>query len=170
NSDILPEIGINYEIGFKGNFLTNKIYTEVNLYATTIKNLLVARRVAEDQYVGINAGESLHQGIEFLINGKIVSTEKIQLNSYISGSINHFEFVDFMDNDENFSGNQLPSVPEFQWNFGLDFMARSFTFSTSYRTVGKMFLNDANSLSSQPYQLLDINTNYTLSIWKNLKA
>ena len=25
NPDILPEIGINYEIGFKGNFLKNKI-------------------------------------------------------------------------------------------------------------------------------------------------
>ncbi|UPQ79540.1 TonB-dependent receptor [Flavobacterium azooxidireducens] len=170
NPDILPEIGINYEIGFKGNFLKNKIYTEVNLYATTIKNLLVARRVAEDQYVGINAGESLHQGIEFLINGKLLSTEKIQLNSYVSGSLNHFEFVDFIDNDNDFSGNQLPSVPEFQWNFGLDFTTKSFTFSTSYRTVGKMFLNDANSLSSQPYQLLDINTNYTFSIWKDLKA
>jgi iron complex outermembrane receptor protein len=170
NPDILPEIGINYEIGFKGNFLSNKIYTEVNVYATTIKNLLVARRVAEDQYVGINAGESLHQGIEFLINGKLISTEKIQLNSYISGSLNHFEFVDFIDNDNDFSGNQLPSVPEFQWNFGLNFTAKSLTFSTSYLTVGKMFLNDANSLSSQPYQLLDINTNYTFSLWKNLKA
>lgn len=170
NPDILPEIGINYEIGFKGNFLKNKIYTEFNFYTTKIKNLLVARRVAEDQYVGINAGESLHQGIEFLINGKMISTEKIQLNAYISGSLNHFEFIDFIDNDNDFSGNQLPSVPEFQWNFGLDFTTKSFTFSTSYRTVGKMFLNDANSLSSQPYQLLDINTNYTFSIWKNLKA
>lgn len=170
NPDILPEIGVNYEIGFKGNFFKNKIYTEVNLYITTIQNLLVAKRVAEDQYVGINAGESLHQGIEFLINGKMISTEKAQLNAYISGSINHFEFVDFIDNDNDFSGNQLPSVPEFQWNFGLDFMAKSFTFSTSYRTVGKMFLNDANSLSTQPYQLLDINANYTFSIWKNLKA
>lgn len=170
NSDILPEIGINYEIGFKGNFLKNKIYTEVNFYSTSIKNLLVARRIAEDQYVGINAGESLHQGVEFLINGKLISTEKIQLNSYISGSFNHFEFVDFIDNDNDFSGNQLPSVPEFQWNFGLDFSVQSFTFSTSYRTVGKMFLNDGNSLSTQPYQLLDINTNYTFSIWKNLKA
>ena len=170
NPNILPEIGINYELGFKGNFLKNKIYTEVNLYVTTIKNLLVARRVAEDQFVGLNAGESLHQGIEFLINGKIISSEKIQLNSYISGSINHFEFIDFVDSDEDFSENQLPSVPEFQWNFGLDFTAKSFTFSTSYRTVGKMFLNDANSLSTQPYQLLDINTNYTFSIWNNLKA
>jgi iron complex outermembrane receptor protein len=142
----------------------------VNLYATTIKNLLVARRIAEDQYVGINAGESHHQGVEFLINGKLITTEKIQLNSYVSGSLNHFEFVDFIDNDNDFSGNQLPSVPEFQLNFGLDFTAKSFTFSTSYRTVGKMFLNDANSLSSQPYQLLDINTSYTFSIWKNLKA
>jgi iron complex outermembrane recepter protein len=170
NPDILPEIGINYEIGFKGNFLKNKIYTEVNLYATTIKNLLVARRIAEDQYVGINAGESFHQGIEFLINGKLISNEKIQLNSYASGSLNHFEFVDFIDNDNDFSGNQLPSVPEFQWNFGLDFTAKSFTFSTSYRTVGKIFLNDANSLSSQPYQLLDINSNYTFSIWKNINV
>lgn len=170
NPDILPEIGINYEVGFKGNFLKNKIYTEVSLYATTIKNLLVARRVAEDQFVGINAGESLHQGIEFLINGKLISTEKIQLNSYISGNLNHFEFVDFLDNDNDFSGNQLPSVPEFQWNFGLDFTAKSFTFSTSYRSVGNMFLNDANSLFSEPYQLLDIHTTYTFSIWKNLKA
>lgn len=170
NPTILPEIGINYEVGFKGNFMQNRIYTEVNLYATTIKNVLVARRIAEDQYVGINAGESLHQGIEFLINGKLLSTEKIQLNSYISGSLNHFEFVDFVDNDNDFSGNQLPSVPEFQWNVGLDFSLKSFSFSTSYRTVGKMFLNDSNSLSSQPYQLLDINTNYTFSVWKNLKV
>lgn len=170
NPDILPEIGVNYEIGFKGNFLKNKIYTEVNLYITTIQNLLVARRVAEDQYVGINAGESLHQGIEFLINGKLISTEKAQLNASISGSLNHFEFIDFIDNDNDFSGNQLPSVPEFQWNFGLDFTAKSFTISTSYRTVGKMFLNDGNSLSTQPYQLLDINTNYAFSIWKNLKT
>jgi iron complex outermembrane receptor protein len=170
NPNILPEIGINYEIGFKGNFLKNKIYTEVNLYVTTIQNLLVARRVAEDQYVGINAGQSLHQGVEFLINGKLISIEKIQLNTYLSGSFNHFEFVDFIDNDNNFSGNQLPSVPEFQWNVGLDFSVKAFTFSSSYRTVGKMFLNDANSLSTQPYQLLDINTTYTFSIWKDLKA
>jgi iron complex outermembrane receptor protein len=170
NPNILPEIGINYEIGFKGNFLKNKIYTEVILYATKIENLLVARRIAEDQYVGINAGESLHQGVEFLINWKFISTEKIQLNSYISGSINHFEFVDFIDNNEDFSGNQLPSVPEFQWNVGLDFSIKAFTFSSSYRTVGKMFLNVANSLSTQPYQLLDINTTYTFSIWKDLKA
>ena len=170
NPNILPEIGINYEIGFKGNFLKNKLYTEISFYSTSIKNLLVARRIAEDQYVGINAGESLHQGVEFLITGKFISTEKIQLNAYLSGSFNHFEFVDFMDNDEDFSGNQLPSVPEFQWNVGLDFSVKSFSFSTSYRTVGKMFLNDANSLSTQPNQLLDINTTYTFSIWKDLKA
>lgn len=169
NPDIMPEIGLNYEMGFKGHFLNNKLYGELIVYSTAIKNLLVARRVAEDEYVGLNAGESLHQGVEFLMNGKILSTEKIKLNVNISGSLNHFEFIEFLDNDQDFSGNQLPSVPEFQWHFGLDFSVKSFAISTSYRAVGKMFLNDANSLTSQPYQVLDINSNYSFSIWKNLK-
>lgn len=170
NPTILPEIGINYEMGFKGNFIRNKIYTEVTFYTTSIKNLLIAQRIAEDQYAGLNAGESLHQGIEFLINTKLLSTEKIQLNCFLSGSSNHFEFVDFINNDQDFSGNQLPGVPEFQWNFGTEFSVKSFTLSTSYRKVGKMFLNDANSLASRSYQLLDVHTNYTFSILKNFKA
>jgi iron complex outermembrane receptor protein len=68
NTTLKPEIGWNYEIGFKGNWLENKLYTEVTLYTTQIKNLLVARRTAEDQFVGINAGSSSHSGLEFLVN------------------------------------------------------------------------------------------------------
>lgn len=169
NPDIMPEIGLNYEMGFKGDFFKNKLYLELVFYSTSIKNLLVARRVAEDEYVGLNAGESLHQGVEFLMNGKIISTKKIKFNYNISGTLNHFEFIEFLDNDKDFSGNQLPSVPEFQWHLGLDFSTKSFAISTSYRAVGKMFLNDANSLTSKPYQILDINSSYSLSIWKNLK-
>ena len=68
NTDLKPEIGVNYEMGFKGNWLENKLYTEVTFYSTQITNLLVARRTADDQYVGINAGSSSHTGVEFLLN------------------------------------------------------------------------------------------------------
>src|SRR5690606_3601731 len=64
NTALLPESGINYEVGFKGNWLNNKLYTEFAAYTIQIQDLLVAQRVAEDQYVGLNAGETRHNGLE----------------------------------------------------------------------------------------------------------
>jgi iron complex outermembrane receptor protein len=54
NTDLQPEIGWNYDSGERG--LNNKLYTEIS-FSTQISNLLVARRTADDQYIGINAGK-----------------------------------------------------------------------------------------------------------------
>jgi iron complex outermembrane receptor protein len=53
NTNLKPEMGWNFELGFKGNWLKNKMYTEVALYSTQISNLLVARRTANDQFIGL---------------------------------------------------------------------------------------------------------------------
>jgi iron complex outermembrane receptor protein len=65
NTSLKPEIGWNYELGLKLHGLNNKLYTELTFFSTQITNLLVARRTAEDQYIGINAGVSSHIGMEF---------------------------------------------------------------------------------------------------------
>lgn len=170
NTDLQSEKGINYEIGFKANFLEKKLYTELVLYSTQINNLLVARRVAEDQYVGINAGESSHQGLEFLLNYKFQPNSNIQLNPYFSATINRFEFKDFVDNDTDYSGKLLPAVPNTQFNFGFDLVsAMGFNFNASYRLTGKMYLDDANSKETSGYELLDVKAVYGFYILKKVK-
>lgn len=170
NTDLKSEKGINYEIGFKANFLEKKLYTELILYSTQINNLLVARRIAEDQYVGINAGESSHKGIEFLLNYKFEPNSNIQLNPYFSATINRFEFKDFVDNDKDYSGKLLPAVPNTQFNFGLDFVsALGLNFNASYRLTDKMYLDDANSKETAGYQLLDVKAGYAFFILKKVK-
>jgi iron complex outermembrane receptor protein len=57
-------MGWNFELGFKG-LVENKMYTEVALYSTQISNLLVDA-LANDQFIGINAGSSSHSGVEFV--------------------------------------------------------------------------------------------------------
>lgn len=171
NTDLHPEIGTNYEVGFKGNFLQKKLYTELIFYSTQIHNLLVARRVDNDQYVGINAGESSHKGMEFLVNYKFYPTEKIQINPYLSGTLNHFKFKDFVDGDNDFSGNYLPAVPDFQFNLGMDLVTdKGISFNVSYRTVGRMYLDDGNSKDIKGYELLDAKSGYTFFILKKLKT
>ncbi|MFV8358911.1 TonB-dependent receptor family protein [Flavobacterium sp. LS1P3] len=171
NTNLKPEIGWNYELGFKGNWLKNKVYTEVTFYTTQIENLLVARRTDNDQFVGINAGSSSHTGLEFLVNYKLLELTQFQISPYFSGAVNNFKFKEFLDGDADYSGNQLTGVPEKQFNFGVDLSTKNgFSVNTSFRTMGKIPLNDSNTKYSTRYSLLDIKTSYVFTILKILKT
>lgn len=169
NSELQSEIGINYELGFKGSFLKQKIYTEIALYSTNVSNLLVARRVAEDQFIGINAGESLHQGIEFLFQMKVIEKEAFQVNSFFSGTYTNIRFEDFIELENDYSGNQLPAVPKEQWNIGLDLTSKlGWNANISFGKVGQMALNDANTLYTDSYELVDAKVSYVFNLFKKL--
>jgi len=171
NTDLKPEMGWNYELGFKGNWLQNKLYTEVALYTTQITNLLVARRTANDQFVGINAGSSSHSGVEFAVNYKLLEQPQLQIIPYFSGAVNNFKFKEFIDGEADYSGNQLTGVPETQFNFGVDLnIKKGLSLNASFRTMGKIPLNDSNTKYSERYSLLDIKSTYIFTIGKILKA
>jgi iron complex outermembrane receptor protein len=75
-----------------------------------------------------------------------VTNESIQLSSYFSAAVNRFTFKDFIDGDNNYSGNKLTGVPNAQWNVGLDASSTSgFSLTTSFSKVGRIPMNDQNS-------------------------
>ncbi|AVR44024.1 TonB-dependent receptor [Christiangramia fulva] len=160
NTDLKTETGINYEVGFKGNWLNNRLYTELNLYSIQISNLLVARRIGQDQYVGINAGKSDHNGIEFFGSFRSSFFSDFSLNPYLKGNFNFFKFDHFVDAGENYSGNTIPGVPEYSVTTGIDADYRQFSGTLNYQAFGEMALNDANSGYTDPYQLLNLKLNY----------
>ncbi len=171
NTNLKPETGINYEVGFKGNFLASKLYTELVFYDLEVANLLVARRIADDQYMGINAGKSSHRGIEFLVNYKWNPNSNLQLQPYFSGTMTNFRFTEFVDKDNDFSENKLPAVPNVQWNSGFDLSTPfGLNINANYGFFGKMPMDDANSKYTKSYQLLDAKVAYTFLILKKLKT
>jgi iron complex outermembrane receptor protein len=58
-----------------------------------------------------NAGVSSHIGMEFLLNYQLLQTSQFKLSSYFSAAVNRFTFKDFIDGDNNYSGNKLTGVP-----------------------------------------------------------
>lgn len=171
NTNLKPEMGWNYELGFKGSWLNTKLYTELVLYSTQISNLLVARRTTDDRYVGINAGESSHIGIEFSLNYLLLKTSSWQIKPYFSGTINTYKFNHFIDGDSDYSGNALTGVPDTQWNLGIDLSTeKGFSFNTSFSSVGKIPMNDQNSKYTDAYSLLDIKATYRFKMLKILKT
>jgi iron complex outermembrane receptor protein len=171
NTDLQPETGWNYELGFKGNWFGNQLYTEFTFFSTQIENLLVAQRTADDQYVGINAGSSSHPGLELLINYTLFESSKFQLTPYFSAALNNFKFKDFVDRGNDYSGNELTGVPDKQLNFGLDVNTKKgFSVNMSYRIIGKIPMNDSNTKYSESYAALDIKTTYFFTILKVLRT
>lgn len=170
NQNLIPEIGLNYEIGFKGYPFSFPLYFAWSLYQTDIKNLLVARRTAEDQYVGINAGSSKHQGIETSAHYSIQLHKQWFLKPNINASIHKFIFDQYIDEDVNYSGNFLPGVPFFQWNNNLELSStKGFSFSLSNQNTGKIALNDNNDGYSKPFQLVHLHIGQRFTILKKFE-
>lgn len=168
NTDLLPETGINYEAGFKGNWLGNNLYTEMAVYSVIIADLLVAQRVAEDRYIGRNAGRTTHNGIEMFINYLYVPFVDFSIKPYFNASFNFFEFNEFKDRENDFSGNKIPGIPESTVNFGVDIKYRNFAFFSNLLAVGEIPLNDANSLFTNNYKIVNLKATYDFEILKKL--
>ena len=171
NPNIKPETGWNYEIGGKLYFFGKKLYTEIALYRMQIKDLLVAERVGDDQYVGVNAGETLHQGIEILVNYHWRIAPKVVLNPSVSASLGQYEFKQFNDRGNDFSGNELTGVPSNTANAGLVLNTDcGWYLSGDFLFVDRMPLNDANTDYNAAYRILNAKTGWRFEIFKNLNA
>ncbi|TCK66689.1 iron complex outermembrane receptor protein [Winogradskyella wandonensis] len=161
NNDLEPETGWNYEIGTRGQIFKNKIQFNLAIYRLDVRNLLVARRTAEDEFVGVNAGQTLHDGIEFSLNSNIVNTRNLKLNSFFNYSLNNYKFEDFVDGDDDFSGNDLTGVPSNILNAGLDVSTKiGFYGNINFQHVGEQPITDNNSLYSDSYNLTNIKIGY----------
>ncbi|NMH29619.1 TonB-dependent receptor [Flavobacterium silvaticum] len=164
NPDIKPESGYNVEVGSRIQAFGRKLFVEIALYQMNIKNLLVAQRVGDDQYVGVNAGESIHKGIEWSVEYVWRLTSRSSLHPFVNGNFGEYRFKEFFDRGNDRSGNRLPGVPSFKTNAGLRWDLRRFYVSGEFQYVDKMLLDDANSAYNRSFQTINAKAGYNWAL------
>jgi len=171
NPNIKPENGYNFEVGGKFYLANKNLYFDVSLYRMQIKDLLVAQRVGDDQYIGINAGETLHQGIEASVNYNWEITHGISIQPYAAASIGHYEFKEFLNNGVDYSGKDLTGVPNNKINGGVTvIIPYGLYLSADYYFTDKTPIDDANSLYNDSYDLLNAKAGWRYTIGKGLST
>mgnify|MGYP000261972490 CR=1 FL=1 len=173
NPDILQETGTNYELGIVHKSKDEKLKLEVAAYIMPIKNLLVAKRVGDNQYIGRNAGKTKHQGIDLDWSYRINLTDKIIFSPFISYTYSNHKFVDFTDEeaDEDYSENALTGVPKNKINSGIQTNFGNGLFvNITHQFVDEIPLTDANSLYSDSFNLLNIKAGYKKQITDKLRV
>jgi len=171
NSDIKPENGYNFEVGGKFYFFNKNLYAELSLYRMEIKDLLVAKRIGDDQYEGANAGKTLHEGIEFIAKHNWQLNRSLTLNSFVATSLGQYKFVNFIDNGNDYSGNKLTGVAANKINAGVTLNSQLGLYvSADYQFVDEIPMNDANTAYSDSYSIVNIKTGYRFEIISNLTS
>jgi len=154
NSSLRPQTADNFEIGYKGG--ANKLYYEVSLFQIDLEDELIPFELAafpgRDFYS--NAGSSSRTGLETALSWQHDSGFAIDA----SFTWSDFEFDSFIDDNGNdYSGNQLPGLPEQFGYLGLTYAADN-GFSGLLEAVysGDLYANNANSVKVPSYTVANL--------------
>lgn len=169
NPEINQEKGVNYEVGTQLNLFRNSLFLNVALYQINITDLIVAERIDEDQFIGRNAGETRHRGIEIDLNYLQKIGTKWSLIPRLSYSYNNHTFIDFVDEEDDFSGNNLAGVPRHRISSGINLKkGNRFTFSLNHQFTDEIPLTDANDLNSEAFHVFGGQLRYQIPITNNI--
>ncbi|MEM9544563.1 MAG: TonB-dependent receptor [Bacteroidota bacterium] len=164
NPAIAPETGWNFELGSRGRINSRFTY-ELTAYTMHINDLLVAERISEDQFVGLNAGKTEHNGIELFLEYQALNSTNLSLTPFLTYTYSDYVFKEFLDDGNDFSGNELTGTPPHQLDAGLD-MSFKFGMYThlNYRFIDAFPMRDDNSIYSDAYEVVNLKIGYKRTI------
>ncbi len=157
STELEAEYGWNYELSATHSFFGNQLQTAVTYYYFWLNKALVQRRDLSGADYFVNAGDLRQQGIE--IEADYTRQFKNGLIDYFilqSGyTYSHYRYGSFIKGADDFSGRKVPSVPAHTFSVLLDLQARKGAyFNSTWYSASRIYLNDANTASAAPYQLL----------------
>jgi iron complex outermembrane receptor protein len=168
NPDIEQETGTNYELGTTLFLDKKRFKANIAIYQMNIKNLLVGERINEDQFVGKNAGKTRHRGLEISLNYTWEISKNIQFSPFINFTLTDHSFIEFIDEDADFSGNRLTGVPKERRTSGIQLrLFENFYWNTTHQHVSEISLTDEANLFSEPFTVFNTRMGYQKKLSEN---
>jgi iron complex outermembrane receptor protein len=175
NRAIKPEKAWSYEVGIRANLFGRATFVDLAMYYMEVTDLIVPQRVAEEIYVGMNAGSSIHKGAEIAMQqwiigrGNISSDKRLTLKANLAYALNRFNFQEFIQDNSDFSGKKLPGMPDQLFSGSLDLkLPEGFYTRFELNSSGRIPLNDANSQFATGWVVMNLKAGYIFKLIKNL--
>lgn len=174
NPDLEAETGVNYEIGIRWETVGRRFIADVSLYNYTMDNGIVRHLRNNGAEFYVNAGEIKQKGIEASIwayllpmhSDRLIQTLRLQSTV----SYNHYRFGKYQVNSHDFSRNRVTAVPDWVWTNSLSIIfPRQIGLNISHNFTSTMPLDDANSVFSDKFHLIQLKGNQNWRINQSLQ-
>ncbi|EXJ15626.1 TonB-dependent receptor [Imhoffiella purpurea] len=162
------ELSTSYELGLKSTWWDRRLRLNAAVFRMDIDDQQIGQTVPGTAFViTTNAGESRNYGVELEMQAAV--TEELVIIA--NGAYLDTEFKDYVDPSAgaDYSGNSAPLAPEYtyllaaQYNKpigGLLLGARM-----ELQGTGRVYFDSANSLSQDPYALLNLRLGLSSDDW-----
>lgn len=162
NDEINPEEGTNFEVGFRGTLFSNALQFDLVGYNFRLDETIVVRRTDDDADYFVNAGKTDQKGLELSLSWNLNRDNHfVTLLPWLSYSLNHYRFSEYIQDVNDYSGNKLTGVAPNILVAGLDLIMQNGLYANlSYTFTDSIPLDDANSEFSDPYSLLGAKVGY----------
>ncbi|WP_210518915.1 TonB-dependent receptor family protein [Hymenobacter terricola] len=159
NGDLQAERGTSYEVGTRGNFFSNQLRYEVNVFDLELRQTIVSSTTDQGIVVFRNTGSTHQRGLEAALSGWLWQAAAAEaganppgLRAWASYAYNDFRFGSYPSGSADLSGNRLTGTTPHTLSEGLDFSERQgLYFSPSLSHQARVVLNDANTEEAAGY-------------------
>ncbi|WP_255563406.1 TonB-dependent receptor [Mucilaginibacter rivuli] len=169
NPNLQAEDGWNYETGFRLQNGSGSMLLDASVFFYKLNNTIVQRQNSSGANYYINAGATDQPGFELYFTDWFIRQNNsgffrgLQFNT--SYTYSGFIFGDYSDGTNNYSGNKLTGVPRQVIVSSLNMLLpQRFYFFIQHNFTDKLPLNDANTVYTNSYHLVEIKTGWKHNI------
>jgi iron complex outermembrane receptor protein len=155
-----PAYGWNKELGIQWKQAT--FNSRLTVFRMDVEDALVVRMDDQGVPFFFNGGSAIHQGIEAQFNYSWPTSANSRLSYRCNYTLAAYRFKDFIDDQNDFSDNRIPGVPQHRWQNRLSWQGQKLQFSATLDMADEQFVDDANTTTADGYTLLHCRVAYDL--------
>jgi outer membrane receptor protein involved in Fe transport len=164
-----PSVARNYEFGGWMEIIRGKLTADISFYELTSTNEVISAKMDDGSFANVNAGKTLHKGIEL----GLFATPVKAISFRWSGAFSRHKFMNYVEKGVDYSGNDMAGAPRLTYNTELWYkpqFARGLRIGAELQHVGRYFADAKNTASYNGYSSLNIRAGYqyrNAEIWIN---
>ncbi|WP_237390479.1 TonB-dependent receptor [Fulvivirga sediminis] len=158
NLNLNAEKGTNYEIGYRGTWWNSRLNTDLTLFYFELDETITTYTSPEGVTLFRNAGRTDQKGVEVSVGYDIIRKPEdiinlVHLEHSYTGHF--FKFKDYLQKENDYSGNDLTGVAPNTCVNTLDVQTRMGVYlNVTHQFTDEIPLNDGNTVYQDSYHLL----------------
>lgn len=174
NTELDAETGVNYEAGIRWENSNRRLIADLSLYHYDIRNGIVRQLRENGAEFYVNAGEIKQNGLEIFVSAYLLPSQDNRLIRTLSlqsaVTYYHYRFGRYTVNSDNYSDNKVTAVPDLVWtNTLLISLPGKTGLNISHNYTSSMPLNDANTVFSDKFNLLQVKGTWNIEIRRSVQ-
>ena len=172
NAALQGERGNNYELNFRGN--SSRYFSfDLAVFRFRLDDAITSTTNGMGVQLFRNAGETRQTGIELQLRNHWILEPRgaiSRLSSGLAYTYHDFQYENFIDSGDDFSGNDLPGTAPHVLNLTTDLeLTNGMYLNATYHYSDPIPLNDENTFFSRAYNLVNLRAGFKGNIKESYK-